>query len=45
MKFEVYSHKNSCVFITGSMVCIPPQEHINSILKNGYKIKLNEKNI
>lgn len=45
MKFEIYNNKNECVFITKSSECLPQKEYIESMLKNGFKFKLDEKTL
>ena len=41
MLFEVYNDKGRRVYFTHDFSCIPEKEHIDSMMKNGYKIKLN----
>lgn len=39
--FEIFNDKGRRVFYTYDKTCIPEKEHIDSMMKNGYKIKLN----
>lgn len=41
--FEIYNDKNRRVFLTNSINCLPEKEHLDSMLKNGYKVKLDNK--
>lgn len=41
--FEIYNDKNKVVFWTNSKSCLPEKEHIDSMLRNGYKIKVDGK--
>ena len=41
--FEVYNDKNRRVFFTNSINCLPAKEHLDSMLKNGCKVKLDNK--
>ena len=41
--FEIYNDKNRRVFCTNTQSCLPPKEHLDSMLKNGYKVKLDGK--
>lgn len=41
--FEIYNDKNRRVFWTNSQNCLPPKEHMDSMVKNGYKVKVGNK--
>lgn len=41
--FEIYNDKNRRVFCTNGQSCLPQKEHLDSMLKNGYKVKLDNK--
>ena len=43
--FEIYNDKNRRVFWTNSINCFPSKEHLDSMLKNGYKVKVNNKQL
>ena len=45
MKFEIYNNKNERVFITSSIECLPQKEYLDSMIKNGYKFKLDDKTL
>ena len=45
MLFEVYNDKAKRVYFTHDISCIPEKEHIDSMLKNGYKIKVEGKTL
>lgn len=41
--FEIFNEKGSRVFVTKEIVCLPEKEHLNSMLLNKYKIKIDGK--
>ena len=41
--FEIYDENNRKVFETKEIICLPEKEHINLMLLNRYKIKIDEK--
>ena len=43
MRLEAYNDKNSRVSITDYEECFPSKQEANSMLKNGYKLKLDGK--
>lgn len=43
--FEIYNDKNRRVFWTNSINCLPQKEHLDSMIKNGCKIKVNNKQL
>ena len=43
MKFEVINKENNVVMNTENMSCIPSQEEITVMTKEGYKFRLNGK--
>ena len=42
-EFEIFNDKNVRVFVTNSKGCLPEEEHVKAMLKNGYKFKLDGK--
>lgn len=45
MLFEIFNDKGHRVFMTNSENCLPEKEHINSMIANGYKVKLDSKTL
>ena len=45
MKFEVLNKDGCIIFNTPHEVCLPPIKHIDSMIKAGYKFKLDGKSI
>lgn len=45
MKFEVVNDKGKVVFNTTEISCLPTKTEINSMIKAGYKFKLDNKSI
>ena len=43
--FEVFNDKGKRLFFTYDKSCIPPKEQLEAIIKDGYKIKVNETTI
>ena len=43
MLFEIYNDKNKRIFITKEIACLPEKEHLDSMLTNKYKIKIDGK--
>ena len=43
--FEIYNDKSKRVFLTNSDSCLPEYKHIESMLKNGYKVKVDGKQL
>ena len=45
MKFEVVNDKGMTVMNTSDVSCVPDKSMLNSMLKSGYKFRLNNKAI
>lgn len=43
MIFEIFDEKGKRVFFTYDINCVPNKTQLNSMIKGGYKLKLNEK--
>lgn len=41
--FEIFNEYNRRVFVTKEVVCLPEKEHLNSMLLNRYKVKIDGK--
>lgn len=43
--FEVFNNKNKRVFYTNQISCIPNKTQLNSMIKNNYKIRIDNKTL
>lgn len=43
MKFEIFNEKNKVVFNTQEKQCLPDKHQINTMIKIGYKFKIDGK--
>ena len=41
--FEIFNEYNKRIFVTKEFVCLPEKEHLNSMLANRHKVKINGK--
>lgn len=38
--FEIFNEYNKRIFVTKEIICLPEKEHLNLMLLNRYKIKI-----
>lgn len=41
--FEIFNEYNKRIFVTKEVACLPEREHLNSMLSNRYKVKIDGK--
>lgn len=41
--FEIFNEYNKRIFVTKEAACLPEREHLNSMLNNRHKVKIDRK--
>ena len=41
--FEIFNEYNRRIFVTKEAICLPDKEHLDSMLSNRYKVKIDGK--